>query len=160
MLKPVWGNQNLGTNRFFVLIISAMSGGCAKVVKVVLVSLISLPHFLIVVLLPSESHLFQVFGSFLRKTMVDLAQEFGENTINEPVSETIFRDLRLVRSSPISLSLILDSLQHFHLFGIRLTYLIPCIRMCCFAVGRPATSDGRNPVNQSCKQQSNLLCPC
>lgn len=29
--------------------------------------------------------------------MADLGQQFGENTIDEPVSETVFRDLRLVR---------------------------------------------------------------
>ncbi len=28
--------------------------------------------------------------------MDDLSQQFGENTINEPVSETIMRDVRLV----------------------------------------------------------------
>lgn len=28
--------------------------------------------------------------------MADLAQQFGENTIDEPISETILRDLRLV----------------------------------------------------------------
>lgn len=31
--------------------------------------------------------------------MVDLAEQFGENTIDEPVSETILRDLRLVSRS-------------------------------------------------------------
>lgn len=30
--------------------------------------------------------------------MADLAQQFGETTIDEPVSETILRDLRLVRA--------------------------------------------------------------
>jgi hypothetical protein len=29
--------------------------------------------------------------------MADLAQQFGENTLDEPVSETIMRDVRLVR---------------------------------------------------------------
>lgn len=28
--------------------------------------------------------------------MADLSQAFGENTLNEPVSETIMRDVRLV----------------------------------------------------------------
>lgn len=28
--------------------------------------------------------------------MADLAQQFGENTLDEPVSETILRDVRLV----------------------------------------------------------------
>jgi hypothetical protein len=31
-------------------------------------------------------------------TMATLAQQFGENTLDEPVSETIMRDVRLVRS--------------------------------------------------------------
>lgn len=29
--------------------------------------------------------------------MADIAQQFGENTLDEPVSETILRDVRLVR---------------------------------------------------------------
>lgn len=39
--------------------------------------------------------------------MPDLAQQFGENTIDEPISETILRDLRLVRFTP---DLLLSSL--------------------------------------------------
>jgi hypothetical protein len=33
----------------------------------------------------------------LARAMADLAQQFGENTLDEPVSETIMRDVRLVR---------------------------------------------------------------
>lgn len=29
--------------------------------------------------------------------MADLSRQFGENTLDEPVSETIMRDVRLVR---------------------------------------------------------------
>lgn len=35
-----------------------------------------------------------------RAAMADLAQQFGENTLDEPVAETIMRDVRLVRAPP------------------------------------------------------------
>lgn len=90
--------------------------------------------------------------------MADLAQQFRENTINEPVSETILRDLRLVRTlSPYDRLFGVSVSLTFSYPRQRADRLYPSVRKCCYAVGRSTTTHGRNPVNQSCKQQQSLL---